>query len=299
MTKVLVDFSQAVISACAVQANELKSQDNIKDLVKHIALNMILSWKKKFNGKMILACDSKYYWRKQEFPYYKGHRKHKRKDDGFLPWETIFETINELKQELKENFPYTLLEVDGAEADDIIAVLCKYFQENELIQTGLIEEPEDIVIISTDGDFGQLQKYSNVRQWNNVQKKFIKCTNAKAFLNEHIMLGDSGDNVPSVTTGTKWAEDRANNISVRATPLKSSRHTDFINNGIEACISEDERKNWLRNQMLVDFSKIPDDINNKIIAEYEDYIKQGGKAKIFNYLTRHKMKLLLGSVEDF
>lgn len=299
MTKILVDFSQTVISACAAQSKELKVSDEPKNLIKHIAMTMLLSWKKKFGGDLIIVCDSKNYWRKQEFPHYKGHRKHDKDDDQFLDWTMVFETLNELKAELRENFPYIVVEVEEAEADDIIAILVEYYQENDLINTCLIEEPRDIIIVSTDDDFQQLQKHRNVRQWNNVQKKFITCKNPKQFLIEHIVEGDSGDNVPSITTGDDWAKARADGIPTRAKPFKKSRITDFYNKGIDACLDETERRNWLRNEMLVDLDMIPDRINIKVLRAFLDAKPEGNKTKIFNYLVKNKMKLLMGSVGEF
>jgi hypothetical protein len=299
MTKILVDFSQTVISACAAQANDLRNSGDTKNYIKHIALSMLLSWKKKFHGELIIICDSKNYWRKQEFIYYKGHRHHEKKDNNFIDWDVLFETLNELKEDLKANFPYKVIEVEEAEADDIISILVKYYQENELVNTGLIEEPDEIVIISTDSDFQQLQKYPNVRQWNNVMKKFIVCKNPKQYLIEHIVEGDKGDNVPSVVNGDAWAKARMDNVPTRAAPLKSSRMVDFYNKGIDACLNEDERRNWKRNEMLIDFDMIPTRINIKVIQAFIETKIEGSKAKVFNYLTKNRMKLLMSNATEF
>lgn len=297
MTIVLSDFSQTVISSVAVHADEFKGE-NTKDLIKHIALNQILALKKKFGGTQILCCDSRSYWRREQFPYYKGHRKHA-KEDSTLDWNMVFETINELKEELKENFPYMVLEVEGAEADDLIACLVKYFDENELENTGLIEEPQQIIISSTDGDFQQLQKYRQVQQWNNVQKKMIKCKNPKMHLIEHTVTGDDGDNVPNICTGDWWAKARADGESTRAKSFMKARLQDFYNKGIDACKDEEERRNYRRNEMLVDLDCIPESINSRIVSAYLNYEIKGSKSKIFNYLTAHRMKQLMSSYSDF
>ncbi len=300
MSKVcMIDFHQTVIAACAVQMKDVKdSGEDLKPLVKHVALTMILNIKKKFNGKVIIACDSnKGYWRKDEYPYYKGNRKHE--DDEFLNWTLIYETLNELKIELKENFPYIVLDVEGAEADDVIATMCKYHQDNELVFTGLIEEPVEIVIVSNDKDFQQLQKYQNVSQWNNIEKKFIECKNPIKFLEEHIALGDNTDNLPSITTGDEWSKARAEGNPIRAKNFKQARLNDFYNKGIDACLDDNERRNWKRNQKLIDMECIPFHINTKIISTYLDYEVKGSKTKMYNYFIKHKMKILLGSIQDF
>lgn len=294
---VLVDFSQAVISACAAQAKELKDNTEAKSYIKHIILSMILNWKKKFNGKMILACDADTYWRRDEFPYYKGHRKHENTE--FLNWDLVYETVDEMKAELKEYFPYVVLEVDGAEADDVVAIMTKYFQENDLVNTGLIDEPREVVIVSTDGDFQQLQKYQGVSQWNNVQKKMIVCDNPKQYLIEHLARGDGDDNVPSVTNGDDWAKARADGVPTRAAPFKTARLSEFYHKGIDACLNETERRNWKRNELLIDLDSIPERINTKVLFAYLNYEVKGSKTKIFNYLTKNRMRFLMGSINEF
>jgi len=286
-----------VISSVAANAKEFKEGDE-KNLIKHIALNQLLALKRRFNGKVILCCDGRNYWRKTEFQWYKGHRKHNRAATG-LDWEIVFETLNELIEELKENFQYIVLKIDTAEADDIIACLVKYFDENELVNTGLIDEPDAIIISSTDHDFQQLQAYRNVSQWNNVMKKHLVCKNPKQFLIEHICIGDAGDNIPSIVNGDNWARDRADNVATRAKPFKTARFKEFYDKGYDACLNEEEQRNFRRNEKLIDFDFIPNQIYNNIISEYMNYKILGNKAKVFNYLNAHRMKLLLNSASDF
>jgi hypothetical protein len=192
-----------------------------------------------------------------------------------------------------------VLEINGAEADDIIATLAKYFSTNELTTVGLVEEPDIITIGSTDKDFQQLQKYKNVQQWNNVMKKLVKCKNPKEFLIEHIISGDTGDNVPNVCTGDDWAKCRAENIPTRANSLMTTRIKDFHQKEIEACINETERRNYKRNELLVNLDLIPSHISDTILKTYKDYEIKGSKGKVFKYLNEHRMKLLLSSYNEF
>lgn len=297
--KVLLDFSQTVISAVAVNAEECKGSD-AKDLIKHTILNLIYGLRQRFGGELIICCDceSKNYWRTKEFRWYKGHRKHSKNND-FLDWNLVYEVVNETKRELAESFPYRVMEVEGAEADDIIAILVKYFDENELVNTGLIQEPDNIVIVSTDLDFQQLQKYRNVQQWNNSEKKMIVCKNPKQFLIEHIAGGDAGDNVPNVCTADLWSQQRAEGIKTKAKSFMTARLKDFYNKGIDACKDEYERRSYLRNEKLVDLDMIPSAIYNDVVGRYQRCEIKGSTQKVFSYLTRHRMKLLLGYSQDF
>ena len=301
MTIVIVDFSQTVISAASSNPKELKiDPDNAKGLLKHMVLNMLLSWKKQFRpSKMILACDAKSYWRKKEFPHYKGHRKHAKKDADFLDWDLVFETLAEIKTELAETFPYTVLEVPDAEADDIIGVLTEYYQENEFNDDGLIEEPHDIIIVSTDGDHMQLQKHRGVKQWNNTTKKFMETKNPKLSLIEKICLGDPGDNLPSIANDESWSKSRADNVPVRATAFKHARIQEFYDKGIAACVNDREAVHWKRNEKLIDYDKIPDAIRFAIINTHKSYEVKGTKTKVYNYLMMNRMKLLLSESNNF
>jgi 5'-3' exonuclease len=162
MTIAIIDYSQTIISAVSVIAKDLKG-DNAADLIKHCALNQILKLKKKF-GTLVFAVDSrKGYWRRDKFPAYKGQRKHERDKNDFLDFELVGRVMDEFKQELIDNFQYKIIEVPKAEADDIIAVISKYHLDNELETSGLFEEPQEIVIVSSDKDFHQLLKYKHVK----------------------------------------------------------------------------------------------------------------------------------------
>lgn len=292
----LIDFSQTVISSITANIDEIKG-NNFKDLAKHIVLNQLLALKRKFGGDIIICCDAKTYWRKDEFPHYKGHRKHK-KDTG-IDWDMVYEVMNELKLELTENFPYRLLEVDGAEADDIIAVLTKYFDENELNTTGVVEVPQDVVICSSDKDYVQLQKYRNVKQWSNIQKCFVTSKNPSHDLIEMICAGQPKDNIPNIMSGDDWAKSRADDIPVRAKSFMSVRLESFYAKGYDACLNESEQRNFRRNEMLIDFDKIPSEISDRIIKAYLSSEIIGNKKKIFEYLTKHRMKLLLSHHSEF
>jgi hypothetical protein len=303
---ILVDLTQVLISNCVVSlAQDLKKSDDPVNLIKHTSLSTLLSYKKKYGkeyGDMLLACDGNSYWRKDYFPAYKGQRKHGRADSS-LDWDIVFKAINEIKIELRENFRFKIIEHPKAEADDIIAVMTKWLQENELVTEGLFDsETQKILILSADGDFVQLQKYKNVRQWSPMQKKFVLAKmKPQEYINEHICEGDNGDNIPGVLTGDDWAKNRADNIDdkVRATPIKKARKEAFRLNGIDECKTDDERRNWQRNQKLIDFDCIPDDLSSQIINQYNKYEVQGNRTKIMNYLMKNRMKLLLESIGDF
>lgn len=300
---IIVDYSASAIASILAFQNELKQNidqpNKIEDLIRHVILSTFQSYRRKYRveyGELIIACDGKGYWRREYFQYYKGSRK-KNRDQSSLPWGMIFDTMNKIRLELIENFPYKVIQVDRTEADDVIAVLTKWFQDNELVQQGLFESPQKIMIISSDGDFKQLQKYGNVDQWSPMTKKLVKAPSnyMKEGHIEHIVKGDSGDGVPSIVN----EDDVLITEGVRQKPVSKKRLEEFYEKGIDACKNDFERRNWMRNQTLVDLDYIPEDISQSIIDTYQSYTTPKNRQGILNYLIQNRCRNLISSIEDF
>jgi hypothetical protein len=213
-----------------------------------------------------------------------------------LNWGLIFDTLSEMRSDLVTNFPYRVIHVDRAEADDIIAVMCKYLQENQLIQQGLVEESQKILILSSDKDFKQLQLLPNVKQWSPMQKKYITATQREIieYKIEHIVKGDAGDGIPNI-----FSKDDVFMKGERQKPVSAKRLQEFFDNGFIACKNDEERRNWQRNTVLVDFDHIPADVSEDIIKTYINIIPNTDKMKIMNYLMENRCRLLLDEIEDF
>lgn len=295
---ILVDYSQVALSNILSFQRELKgSESEVKNLIRHVTLSTLKSYKKKYGkeyGELVICCDGRKYWRREFFPNYKANRK-KARDNSDLDWTLIFDTLSQIRDEIKQNFPYKVLHLDRAEADDIVAVMAKWCQTNALVQQGLVEEPQKILVVSSDGDFIQLQKYDNITQWSPIQKKYVKAT--KKELHEktitHIVkAGDDG--IPNILS--------ADDVFIkgeRQKPVSAKRLQEFIENGFIACKNDEERRNWHRNQTLVDFEFIPEDVSNEIIDTYSNYKTTADKMTIMNYLIANKCRLLLDELEDF
>jgi hypothetical protein len=263
-----------------------------------VTLSTLKSYKKKYGkdyGELVICCDGRKYWRKEFFEYYKGMRKSNR-DKSDLDWKLIFDTLSEMREDLAKVFPYRVLHVDRAEADDIIAVMVKYLQENLLVQEGLVEEPQKVLILSSDKDFKQLQLFNNVKQWSPMQKKYITATQKEIIEHkiEHIVKGDTGDGVPNILS-----KDDVFMKGERQKPMSAKRLQEFFDNGFIACKTDEERRNWQRNVTLVDFDFIPPDVSEDIIKAYINTQPSGDKMTIMNYLIEHRCRLLLDELEDF
>lgn len=296
---ILVDYSQVALSAILTFQRELKgTESEVKNLIRHVTLSTIKSYKKKYGkeyGQIVICCDGRKYWRRDFFQHYKAGRK-KARDASDLDWGLIFDTLSEMRDDLAKHFPYKVMHIERCEADDIIAALTKYAQENELVQEGLVEESQKILILSSDKDFKQLQLYPNVKQWSPMQKKYVTATQREIieYKIEHIVKGDSGDGIPNI-----MSKDDVFVVGERQRVVTAKRLQEFIENGFIACKNDDERRNWHRNTVLVDFDHIPDDVRQEIVQSYINTKPTGDKMAIMNYLIEHRCRLLLDELEDF
>jgi hypothetical protein len=254
-------------------------------LIRHMVLNSLRSYIRQFKskyGEIVIACDSKKYWRRDVFPFYKAHRKTDREKSAF-DWHLIFETLNKIREELKENFPYKVLEVEGAEADDIIAVLA-----------GRISPNEDILILSSDKDFVQLQKYDNVTQYSPILKRFVKTDNPAEYIKEHIIRGDRGDGIPNFLS-----PDNTFVIGERQKVINKKKLEEWISKSPEEfCTTDNMLRGYKRNQMLVDLDYVPEDIKSRIVEAF-DKPKQGNKNKMLNYFIENRLRNLIEVLDEF
>ena len=282
---ILVDLNQVVISNLMVQINNYK-QEAEEGLVKHMILNSILSIKKKFGsdyGNIVLCCDNKNFWRKDIFPYYKGNRKKIRENSGY-DWSMIFNTIMQTKKDLREIFPYKIIEVDRTEADDIIGTLVKNFSKYE-----------KTLIVSSDKDFKQLQKYPNVTQYSPILKKFLVTKEPNKYIREHIIRGDSGDGVPNFLS-----DDDVFVTDKRQKPLSRKKLIEWldIDRNPEDFCDSNMLKKYKRNEQLVDLSFVPQEIQDKILEEFGKE-PEGDMNKVFNYFIENKMVLMMDEISNF
>ena len=293
---IIIDYSQTIISNLMAEIGSRNDVEIEVSLLRHMVMNTLRSHKQKFGreyGEIVIACDSKKYWRKQQFPYYKANRKKAREDSGFN-WPLIFDTINLIKEEIRTFLPYKVIEIEGAEADDIIATLVEWSVENDMKEGALFSEPSPLLIISGDHDFIQLQKYSHVKQFSPIHKKFIKPESTpQAYILEHIIKGDKGDGVPNVLT----ADDAIVN-GERQRPISSKKLEQWVNDPTSMPTDVVFQRNFHRNKMLVDFQSIPKDIKEQIINTFTN-TPEGDRSKLLDYFITNRMKMMMEHIGEF
>jgi len=283
----LIDFNQVVISNFMTQVGAHTNVPLEEGLLRHMILNTIRLNLQKFRDdheEVIICCDSKKYWRRDVFPFYKASRKKDREASG-VDWTTMFNTLSVVRDELQEFFPYKTILIDGAEADDIIGTLVHKYHDKR----------DKILILSSDKDFMQLQVYPNVKQYSPVHKKFIRTADAELYLKEHIIKGDRGDGIPNVAS-----PDACLVNGERQKPMRKKMIDQIANTNIETSgeISDEIRRNYARNRQLVDLSQSPESLQDRIVDAYENY-KLNDRSKLLNYFISRKLKNLMENISEF
>lgn len=281
---ILVDLNQVLLSGLMAQINNSKGVELNEDLLRHMILNIIRTHMNNFRkeyGDVILCCDNRKYWRKEWFAYYKAGRK-KAREKSDLDWHLIFDMLAKFKQELKENFPYKVIDVEGAEADDIIGTLVP-----------IISNHEKVLILSSDGDFLQLQQYKNVKQYNPSLKKYVVSKNPLNELKQKIIKGDKGDGIPNVLSPPDCFVN-----DLRQKPITKGIMEKLMSKEWQDWESDEAKVGYSRNRMLIDLTMIPTEIKEKIINTYEE-IKPASKQKLFTYFVENKLTNLMDVIEEF
>ena len=279
---IIIDMNQISLASLMMDLNMRKSNEVDEGMVRHMILNSIRLYRTQFNkeyGEVILTYDSKHYWRREYFPNYKaGRRKGREKDNK--DWDTIFTVLNKIKAEFKDNLPYKYLEVYGAEADDIIATLCKTNQN------------EKIMIISGDKDFIQLHKYPNVKQYSPILKKYVNDHNPSTYIKEHILKGDTSDGVPNVLSPDNTFVD-----SIRQRPLGRKKIETWLDIHIDD-LPEEVKRNYQRNDKLINLDNIPEELGKEIMFEFKE-APCGDRSKLLNYFIQSRLKNLTSEIGEF
>lgn len=280
---IIVDYSQIALSNIIVQ----KIDD--KDIIRHMILNSLRMYNKKYRaeyGQMVLACDGFNSWRKDFFPEYKAARK-KNRSASDLDWTSIFESLNEVREEIKANLPWKVIHMDGCEADDIIGTLTHQTQE--------FGQHEPVMIISSDKDFIQLHKFKNVKQFSPIQKKAVTDSHPITYKWNHIMRGDAGDGIPNILS-----PDDTFITEQHQTQLRQTRVDEWINNldNLRELMGDDIYRNFQRNQTLIDFEYIPEAIQKNIINTFNE-TKPAPRMKVLTYLINKRCNQLIECVEEF
>ena len=285
---ILIDLNQVLLGGLMAQINK-KNVKVEEDLLRHMILNTLRYNIKQFKnqyGEVVLCADNRKYWRKEFFPYYKAGRR-KSREKSALDWHMIFDFLAQFKQELRDNFPYKVIDVEGAEADDVIGTLVP----RQIMH-------EDILILSSDGDFPQLQMYNGrskykVKQYNPSLKKYVISDKPLDDLKEKIIRGDKGDGIPNIYSPADcFVRD------LRQKPITKGVLEKLMEKHYGEWEDESAKAGFVRNQVLIDLRHIPGELKDKIINNYEE-CKPASRTKMLNYFIEKKLTNLMDVIEEF
>lgn len=287
---IILDYSQIAVSNVMAYLGFSQVASGIDvHTVRNMILNSVRMYNSKYRaryGEMVIACDDRHSWRRKNFPYYKARRRSDKKVSK-IDWDDFYNSVNTVKEELKKFFPYRVIQAYNAEADDVIGALVSKFSNSE----DLLEE---ILIISGDKDFRQLQAYPRVKQFDPVQKEFVVCNNPKSFLMQQIIKGDSTDGIMNILSD----DDTFVIPGKRQKQLRESKMEEFLKT--PSLIFDDPKlkRNYDRNKELIDLSSTPPDIVLSVIEQYHAQ-KGKNKSQLLNYFIEKRLKLLIESIQDF
>jgi 5'-3' exonuclease len=279
---ILVDMNQISVASVMMHLHMSKRTTPDNNMVRHMILNSLRMYRTRFSsefGELVLCYDSKHYWRRDYFPQYKANRKRDRKKSA-QDWDAIFECLNTIKEEIETNMPYKFLEIYGAEADDIIATICT-------------EYDEEIMILSGDKDFIQLQRFPNVKQYSPITKKMVNGLNPDGYLREHILKGDMSDGIPNVLSPDHTFTD-----GLRQHPLTKKKIASILETIPFDSLPEETKRNYQRNKKLIDLTSAPPELSDEILKTYRSS-PYGDRSKLLNYFIQKRLRTLTESIGEF
>jgi hypothetical protein len=284
---ILMDYSQVMLATLFANIGNHTNIEMSEDLLRHMFLMSLKHNRKKFHeeyGEIVICCDGKNSWRREAFPYYKANRRTSREKSD-MDWNEVFRIMGVIREEMQEFFPYKVIQIDHCEADDIIGTLCHEYGTE--LNTG----SERVLILSGDKDFIQLQKYSNVDQYNPAMKKYVRHDSPNDYLVEHIFKGDTGDGVPNILS-----PDNCLVIGERQKSMTAKRMALFK----ESIDNMDEmtKIRYNRNKTLIDLESTPEEYRQQILDAFNEE-KTFGRKKLFNYFIEKRLKNLMTDIQDF
>ena len=287
---IIVDYSGIALASIIIN----KTFD--EQLIRHMILNSLRMYRTRYKdeyGELVLAVDASNNWRKTAFPQYKASRKKTQKESLF-DWGEAFRILNKIREEIAENFPYTVVRVDGCEADDVIGTLVTRNPDPNRDY-----DPEKIMIVSSDRDFLQLQKYKFVRQYSPLLKKELTVDNPRVWLQTHIIKGDKGDGVPNILS-----DDNVFVEGFRQTPITQKKIDSIIEDLEEGELlyAASWYRNYCRNKKLIDLSETPKELRREIINNFmadKPDTRWMRRGKVFPYLVENKCNELIKSAQEF
>jgi hypothetical protein len=244
---ILLDFSSLFIQV----AFGLKKRGLIysKDHLRNAFLSRIFALLRRFRrfGDLYIFTDKGDYWRADVFGGYKRRRAERRLIDD-VDWDELHRLQNEIDAEMKENLPFPIVGVERLEADDLIAMACRFYAPRA----------KQHLILSSDKDLTQLLRSANINQYSIGGKSFLKY-DSHAF-KAHLLRGDNSDSIPSIYFDGEYlikSNGRRRLTDARLREIDITSEDNFIKYFHKDPEADLILKNYNRNRLLIDLRCIP------------------------------------------
>jgi hypothetical protein len=204
-------------------------------------------------NEVVIAVDNRKSWRYDFWPRYKEDRKLKReKQTDDFPWDEFFKRYEIMLDEFQEHLPIKVLRVEKSEGDDIIGVIVN-------------NVPEHCVVISTDKDFLQLDS-DRVTIYDPLKQQKVSHPNPEMFLVEQSLLGQSKDSIFNIKNPLDYP------LGKRKKPFGPKALEKVLIYGWEKWLKDNDLvERFEFNKTLMDFKRIPKEIQSAIMKEYLNY----------------------------
>lgn len=283
ITHALVDFNAlcfATFYGAILHDDQLIDEEEKLTYFKYLIINKLADFQHKLDSNELIICLDSNSWRKDVFKFYKAKRAIARAEKP-LETELLFKCINNIA-DLVKLLNYKVIKVNGAEADDIIAVLCNKFKN------------DNVIIVSTDKDFQQLTA-SNIKLWNYRTDEVLNCQDKDRFSIELVLHGDVTDGIPNVLSD----DDTFINSEKRQKSLSKKKINEILTEGIDNYSRKDTvfARNYDRNKKLIILNEetIPTKIYEDILNDYEEQsknFKRKNIVEIRQILVQNKVNIM-------
>ena len=274
---IIIDLSQilhaAVHSDMKTNGTKMPSERGIRIYVLNKIQYVRSKFIREFGKETVIAVDNNS-WRKEVFPHYKYKRKEDRKDDN-LNWDVIHGYFSNIKAELKEHFPYAIMDVYGAEGDDIVAVMCRSLAK-------------PVIIIGQDKDYFQLHGKGNIKQYCPIKDVLMTSVVSEIPYNlfTHICRGDTSDGICSMINPSNCFVEGIRQKSLYKTYIEEA-YDNAKKGRLKEFLGKQTHKRFLENKTLIDFRCIPSDLSTKIIDTYNNY--EIPQTNVYKYLQKYDL----------
>jgi 5'-3' exonuclease len=252
MLYVLVDANNFFIKNLFAYKSEMRKSDKLfekeEQIIEysHVLSNSLFNLLEKFEGRVgfILCFDNKT-WRKSYYNLYKAHREY----DDAINWEAYFKFVEDYCDKMSSIHNIKISKIEGGEADDLLYLWSKKLnnsgydcviisEDKDLLQlvrntkknnftivynnsykspkvykhpdTNLKEDDVEFTIFNASD---ALLNSRTLVKWIIRESESLEDVNIENYLLKKILIGDDGDNVPSV-----WSWQLKNGRTKRVTP---------------------------------------------------------------------------------